>query len=247
MALESTRFKLDRAKHHIDLIDVEIKAFMDDDPCRSVRELDPLNGDKVWRAKIDKFPPPEWGTPIGDAVHSLRSSLDHMVWELSSPSKRATTTQFPICDHDGTAWGQFHHKGVQQQFRGLSKANKAVIEFLQPYKGNDTDQILAMLRDLSNFDKHRELTLAVFAAHATGESFWGYDIPADIDTGHLLRKPVINGTELKRVGKDVNVDFDFTFGISFNNPGPGQGIPLYAGLYSTWSYLLKEVVPRFQV
>jgi hypothetical protein len=63
------------------------------------RGIDPDNSDVFrWIVESVDEPPLEWATIVGDVVHNLRSSLDHLVYELSflgtrgSPGSR---TSFP--------------------------------------------------------------------------------------------------------------------------------------------------------
>src|SRR5437879_6743083 len=84
----------------------------------------------VFRLWVKEEPPPRLSVLLGDCVHNLRSSLDHIVWQLvlangRSPGKHA---QFPILDKPP--------KGIfsPNDIRGVSEEARALIESVQPYQ-----------------------------------------------------------------------------------------------------------------
>jgi hypothetical protein len=99
-------------------------------------------------------------TLVGEFLHDLRSSLDHLVWLLvllnhGRPTERTT---FPILRADPTPNAQ----GVQAPPRvagGVSRTASAVIEDAQPYKwqANYMRHPLYLLHELWNVDKHRHI------------------------------------------------------------------------------------------
>jgi hypothetical protein len=85
-----------------------------------------------------------------EALHYLRSSLDHLVYngswiDTGSPQKR---TQFPICD----SAGKWASRDTQKQLGGLSPLHSSWVEAVQPFKGVEWTKTL---QTLSNADKHR--------------------------------------------------------------------------------------------
>ena len=90
---------------------------------------------------------------IGEVLYHLRTALDYLVFELAvhdSGSEQART-QFPIFDQES------HFSGSgRRMLVGVNSVHRARIEELQPYKGPH-NAWLALLRDLSNRDKHREV------------------------------------------------------------------------------------------
>ena len=106
---------------------------------------------------------------IGDIVHNLRSSLDYIVWELANPAKRHNRLQFPICDAP-EAYGA---KAAQVQIKGLDDYDKALIESFQPFKSVDKGRYLSLLRDLSNFEKHKAALLTFYGIGSVGVQWLG--------------------------------------------------------------------------
>jgi hypothetical protein len=85
-----------------------------------------------------------------ETLHYLRSSLDHLIYNVSwiDTGSRQRYTQFPIVT-DSANWGR---KEVKKNLGGMTAEHASHIEQVQPY--NDvtwTDQ----LQTLSNADKHR--------------------------------------------------------------------------------------------
>ncbi|HJV94963.1 MAG TPA: hypothetical protein VJ608_02955, partial [Albitalea sp.] len=100
---------------------------------------------------------------FGDAVHQLRSSLDHIVYALIQP---LTTDQrvlrqvdFPIYISEDQLRAS---RGAGHLQRLLSVAQFGEIEAAQPYKRNSTkpvDDWLWVLHELDNIDKHRTILM----------------------------------------------------------------------------------------
>ncbi len=170
---ESSYLRLDRAKEHIDFIHNEVGAFLDGHPYElaehETRNPNPgpaggMVGHSVYSLKVHREPPPSWGTIVGEALHDIRSALDHLAWQLGRlvndpPPNR---TAFPIFDSCAkymaeTEQGRPKRGSGLEQVSGLAPQDQAAIERLQPYNRPKTlvpDPLLELYR-LSNFDKHR--------------------------------------------------------------------------------------------
>jgi hypothetical protein len=92
---------------------------------------------------------------IGEVIHNLRSALDFLIYALAwiDSGTFQNRTQFPI--EDSANVFEKRKSGKQPYLIGLNAAHVARIEQLQPYNGCAWTK---RLRDLSNGDKHRELT-----------------------------------------------------------------------------------------
>jgi hypothetical protein len=165
--------KLAHAQNHLQHIDKLIQGWID--AClKSLREEPDPEELGYFCAWIDA---PEIDTQrlsllIGDCLQSLRSTLDHLAFELSSAFTVPMTDQiekdssFPILSDVGAggAFGEGPHKWASARAKvcGMDPAAQTVIEGLQPYKrGNaySTDPIW-WLGELNNIDKHRVLHVA---------------------------------------------------------------------------------------
>jgi len=97
--------------------------------------------------------PDHWPLVIGDAIQNFRHSLDHAVYTAAKGKGR---TQFPIFE-DAC---EFQVKG-RKDIKAAPTSIQAIIEQAQPFNtviGHPASDVLAVLADLSNFDKHRDIT-----------------------------------------------------------------------------------------
>jgi len=97
---------------------------------------------------------------ISDAIHNMRAALDYIVFELAkldSPHKSPNGTQFIIEDvkSDPTDPSVGFDVRRKRYLKFLSDRHVTMIEALQPYMGVEWTKTL---RDISNPDKHRQLT-----------------------------------------------------------------------------------------
>jgi hypothetical protein len=127
--------------------------------------------------------PWQWPLIIGDAIHSYRSALDHLAWEVailcrerrgeSGPPSRLT--QFPIADS-----AENFERQAARQLLDFGELERETAERLQPYRdppgsatGPLSEDPLTWLRELSNRDKHRSLNLAVVGSGTTDVALIG--------------------------------------------------------------------------
>jgi hypothetical protein len=156
-----------RAGEHLKTLEAEWQAFLDEDPSpyTFVGEFDPESGWHVVRLRIRKDPPLRLSVIVGDAVHNLRSALDHLVWKLveENGAVPGEWNHFPV----HKTWDAWTDKVVMRQRKGSNHALAgldpigepwAFIESVQPYRRAKPDYApLAVLTWLWNVDKHRTL------------------------------------------------------------------------------------------
>lgn len=121
----------------------------------------------------DEVPVLEWGLRIGECLHNFRSALDHVAWQFSlshlgrEPTEReATKIQFPLED---TA--DRFKKAKVRQF--VSPNHLAFMDVFQPYHSGSNAKLhkLAILRRLSNLDKHRVVPAATITPEGVDLTF----------------------------------------------------------------------------
>lgn len=166
--MESYQEKLAWAREHLDALDRDIAAFVNTDAYGIDRKFDPETCRVEFRFVVCKPFPREWGLRVGDIVHNMRSGLDALVYELAlrnsgEPTEaQATDLQFLICDTEGEFFGR-----CRRRHGRMSLAAQEGIAFVQPFRrpraGSKNE--LAVLRDLSNVDKHRHLLPCFASAH----------------------------------------------------------------------------------
>jgi hypothetical protein len=98
---------------------------------------------------------------ISDAIHNMRAAMDYLIYQLAKLDSGVFQlgTQFPIEDHKITTTPSGNQIGFdiskKKMLKGLTPDHRNRIEELQPYKGIEWTR---NLRDISNPDKHRDLT-----------------------------------------------------------------------------------------
>jgi hypothetical protein len=190
--IDGVRLKIERAKKHISDLDVSIRAFCDSEPYSlGIKEHPEIAQVALHVRNIEPIPD-EIALVIGDAVHNLRSALDHLSWQLveaggGTPSR---STYFPICQ---TAQ-QYTSAIVQGEINKMRPGAEIVTRAVQPYEtGDDT---LWHIHELDRIDKHR-LILTV----TTVLRDWqlaiqpGWDVKFDVTPGD----PLIDGYEIVRI------------------------------------------------
>src|SRR5689334_16234875 len=99
--LDGARAKIVRAGDHLEALKAESLRFSDEQSYEFPIELDEKTGEQIVSLRSKRQPPLDapihLGIVVGDALHNLRSALDHLVWQLAvigtGPGER---NQFPI-------------------------------------------------------------------------------------------------------------------------------------------------------
>lgn len=164
--LDGAYLRIERAKQHIaDLAarESEFRAAYKKD---LVVQFDAAT--EVARIVLKRDVPPIFSVITGEAAYNLRAALDYLVAELSKldSGKIRGGTKFPIEDSPKSFWGKVRGRTIQgckrtadrNPLKGLSDLHVAKIEGLQHYNGHAW---LKTLREISNPDKHRELTVTL--------------------------------------------------------------------------------------
>jgi hypothetical protein len=151
--------KIERAREHLDVLEVELEAFLHAEPPPigvSQTQLDDESGWYYAYAIVERPPPLRLGVILGDALHNARSALDHLIWQLvllngAAPTRdNAFPIVFRVADWDAAK---------SRRLVGLSVEQQAHLDRLQPYNCGDPEQAratyLAVLSQLSNVDKHQ--------------------------------------------------------------------------------------------
>lgn len=171
--------KLRRARQNLELLGNEIGGYLDQhpEPIPGVGELDQETHEHIrWRFRPIEHPDPILGALIGDYIHDLRSTLDHLAFELSFLDTGGKipprTIAFPCCRVRKYAAGgppAWDSDTTRKKLRGINARHRAMIYRAQPcYRRKDTPSsprtvagrprnALADLEDFWNHDKHRTL------------------------------------------------------------------------------------------
>jgi hypothetical protein len=263
------RAKLERARHHLDTLEAAIDKFMDNEPYDAVAKYSRAKGGYYAILRRAEPLPAWWSLVVGDAVHNLRSSLDTLVYALTKKALgREPTTeevrevQYPIVEELRSFPGEFGRR-----VRYLGKDEWAEIFWTQPFWFTDptlTDKprlsVLAILRDLSNVDKHRHLVIAAAAATSSsielvgpgidpGTTLQGYTGPLEKNTviaqwqfmfeNKLLRLGDLDEAKVKARGK-------LALDVEFAKDGPGKGTSVLGILRQADRWFDQQVFPPLE-
>lgn len=243
MSLADPKEKLARAREHESALNTEVMRFMNGDPFGTVYGTDPSNGDHVWRVKVDRAPPMRLSILVGDALHNIRSCLDHLIWQLSflttpTPYERA---EFPIYHCKSRPPGDprrddcFDKRG-RQKIRDVPYPAKKIIESVQPYhmRGPVTWPYLdlALIHEINNMDKHRIVLIpapGLLMFHIPPSAFLGFQTGGPtVPLGLNLAPSGENGYEVFRVPGHVVLsaqeknEVQFTYDVAIQTSEIGK-------------------------
>jgi hypothetical protein len=252
--LLSTMVKIERAKEHVRNLQSEISTFWGSNKYTITPEDDPETGDEVFRFHGNLELPLNWSVIIGEALHDLRSALDHLAWQLvdaHSPGKGSKSTEFPIFDSS-----EKYETRVKAKIKGASDKAIDIAKSLKAYKGGND---IFFVHALNIIDKHRMLVttgMARFAIIATGQ----YDRTDAEGRKHFVFRsggsistaPVFleEGAEVYRIqaasknAPGVDMNPQFSFDIAFNEPTVIQGGPVVGTLYHL-AEVTRETIGAF--
>ena len=165
-----------RAKIHIRDLSAEIAKVGPQDQLIALGQKYEAERDSIviYIESVVKIPN-DWSLLVGDAVHNLKCSLDHLAWQLAlrhfngvEPTNRQTIKeiQFPICMHE-EAWNKPY---VNRKHMDPADANK--LKQFQPFLLPAAERAAGVGHPLEaffgfdgveNVDKHRSIELAVLA------------------------------------------------------------------------------------
>lgn len=172
--LFSAHAKIRRAREHMSALECLADRFMKSNPYQLGRRLEAQG--RVHEYFFSKYttPPDTFGLVVGDAIHNLRSALDHVAFALAQHGaeavgatmtrEQAMRIQFPICDDPDDFKIQIRRK----RLRYVKSSYKTLIERYQPYNLNRQHPertVPKVLADLNNRDKHRLIAVLSSVIH----------------------------------------------------------------------------------
>jgi len=171
--IDGIRLKIERAKKHIRDLDIAINAFIQEKPYRLGARPHPVAQIQHTTLYVDEVNPvhPEITMIMGDAIHNLRSALDHLTWQLveagdGTPNK---DTYFPIIGDGPKAPEQYASAIGKGGIPKITPQALKIIQAVQPYV--TPDQTLWLIHQLDIVDKHRLLLTVVAAMDKWGVDF----------------------------------------------------------------------------
>jgi hypothetical protein len=144
--------KIERAREHVAELRREVAAFAATHPVKM--EVSKPSGGQVGISLAMTFNgvPDRISTILGDALHNLRSALDHAAGDLVRAAKgNPRGVYFPFCDDPADLPDMIRAKKLHR----AGPWAVALLESLQPYRGGNI--MLRGLHDLDVHDKHQAL------------------------------------------------------------------------------------------
>lgn len=165
--LSGVRAKLAHSAKHAQSVRDEVMTWMERKPYSVLQKANADSTRYALVMRVNEVPPLyRWSLMIADCIYSLRCCLDHLVYAIAyheslpkSPAHEGRL-QFPIT----SSRADFDDATIcRKQLGTISDPVRAAIEFYQPYNRPHPDlpPLLGILRDLSNRDKHKLLSLAL--------------------------------------------------------------------------------------
>ncbi len=237
-SLKNPLLKVERAKEHLDILDVELAKFQDSKPFRVSYKEYPQKKLYIMNCQIPIIDS-RLAIIASDAVYNLRSALDHIAWQLALTTTKSplVRTCFPIIDKNTSEkMGTF--KSITRDIP-IDAINE--INFLQPYHRGTSykDDFLWKLDKLCNIDKHR-----VIPAHGTAidfkipKSIKAEDLTfGELDNAYVVSMPISYKAQMQFQPKPIP---DIVLGSEVD----GLVISIKE-LPKIYQYIRDSVLPRF--
>jgi hypothetical protein len=154
----------------LDDLDRSIAHFLRRKRYAIVSESSSNGQELVARFRVHEMFLNDWAGLTGDAIHNLRSALEHLAWQIvdANGGSVGRNIKFPIYrdEADYRSWRTARGRRADP-FAGVDPRVISAIEAVQPYQrpnGLDpTDHPLAVLNSFWNTDKHEILIPVIFA------------------------------------------------------------------------------------
>ncbi|HXY43241.1 MAG TPA: hypothetical protein VEH29_03560 [Acidimicrobiales bacterium] len=242
---------MDRAKRH--LSDLENTVIELQDAYQFVGEVQ----DQGWRHVYRVVNPPPIGPQLsaiaGDCIHNLRCSLDHLVFELIrlNGGEPSNNSGFPI-RKSRCVWNRREEREEPTPLRiggNIPREALETIEAVQPYNGGYEGELLAILNNLDNVDKHRQLWLTATTAelaYVTDHAGFGGQRANNV----VFTRRAFADNEVVAIATydppkaQLDPNLKFLSRVSFRD-GPRAGFPLTGSLNEIVGFLEEDLIPRF--
>jgi hypothetical protein len=238
--------KIGRAKKHVQDFEAAIHALLDDPSFYEIEAKDKPGTGYVGLYFKNIKPVPEAISLIaGDAIHNLRSSLDHLIWQLVEANNCTplSRNEYPIFDTFQKTSKKDTAEQLARKIEGVSPHAQQIIKATQPYLTGDLT--LWHLQQLDIMDKHKLILTVNHVASAWGlkdEKIWLGDIVFGYDPkpgDHLFNMP----PDTYAAHKDnIELGFDITFG----EPTIIAGQPVLETLKGMVEFVEDVLLPQFK-
>jgi hypothetical protein len=240
ISFDGIQEKLNRAHENILNLESEIAVFFQQGEYPVLPEGDKQLLLAAIQYHTQRRIPLRFNVLAGEIIHHLRSCLDHMVWQFSSPQYRKDhlrQIEFPVFEKLPT--DKNSSSRYEGKIKGIVSVNvRNLIEKLQPYNFPDPlDSPIFIIHHLDVTDKHRELVLST----STGS--------IEIPTGLFLRYTAHQREHGGLVSSDLEDELErhskVVPQISFTKFGRREIKPIVPGLKQLHNVTV-EIASRFE-
>lgn len=150
----SARLKIERAQAHIREVDFLIHTYLRRRAYRIAQKTDFDTGKFGFEIALNEMPPIEISAFLGDAIHNLRTALDHLISAVvAEEGGNLESSYFPFArDREDI------EKMIARRAKDASEEAKQICREMQPYPGGN--DALYGLHKADITDKHQSLIVA---------------------------------------------------------------------------------------
>jgi hypothetical protein len=135
--LELIGVKIGRANEHFRTLEIEVRQYLDSKPYSIGVKRHPESRRLIYFVENVNPTPIKLSAILGDVIHNLRSSLDHLAYQrvrVGTGTQPSSRVYFPIADDNAK-----YPEQRTRQMNGATQAAITAIDALAPYRGgNDT-------------------------------------------------------------------------------------------------------------
>jgi hypothetical protein len=241
VGLTYSQMKLGWAHKRLDEVKGEIEKFRKDSYITSTKDDFEHSRHRFYIEQ--KITPDSIGMLVGEFAFALRSSLDHLAWQLAllTTDKPSRKTAFPVESQMPLPT----NKGYRDKIADLLPQAIPVIESLQPYNSSPrfNEHPLWQLNRLCNIDKHQVVAVGhipynIFVAPTVSGCWW-----RDMKNGIEISVPLADKAKFHIEIECPSIVFGDPI-IRTNEIGDFEiGLE---GLDRIYDFIRNDAVPRFQ-
>ena len=165
---ESAKLKIVRANQHLCDFETRFAEYVATKPHRFSIHNDPKNGQPKIRIRFEIDRTKTFSLVVGDAIHNLRASLDHLTWEAIGLDGGTQNRYTKLPTGNNRVDYESACKGIETPSNWV----KDLFISLEIFPGGRGDGIYA-LNELNNTDKHTVLPLMVKATTHPAFTIYG--------------------------------------------------------------------------
>jgi hypothetical protein len=240
--LSAARAKLDWADRQINVLDAEIRGFLEEKPYAISIDSETEPGIRYYVMDQTGPIPDIISAGIGAVIAPQRESLDMLATALAknNGATKPNDVYFPVCKSEAI----FREAITSKKIRELSSLDRAIIESLKPYLGGN--DLLYALHALNIKSKHHDL-LTVFG-NATQ---FGMGVKEGQGGGYIRRIAVWPWNNSPYPGKpcvffdaDPQMELKVSVDVAFREVGPAHSQPVIETLRE-FSRLANSIISLF--